>query len=166
MRISASIGASTALAAILTHGMVFSAMNFDGPLPMATYQGFFQRIMFGTEWLWSYAHGWQPLSHIRDFGAFYAPTVQLGCPLLGFALFRTLSRHKVGMRFWRPPAIAVLLFLSTRFIDSVPDYALPWVEAARTVLVTLLMVWSVGAIRFPRPRTASTDSLATATPAL
>ncbi len=77
MRISRSIGTSAAVAAVLTHGMVFSGVNLNEPLPVSTYQGFFRHILLATERLWSYAHGWQPMSHTHDFGRFYAPFVQL-----------------------------------------------------------------------------------------
>jgi hypothetical protein len=150
MRRSRSIGTSAAVAAVLTHGVVFSAVNLNEPLPISTYQGFFQHILLATERLWSYAHGWQPMSHIHDFGRFYAPAVHLICPLIGFALFWVISRHKVGINFWKPLAIALLLTIPSSFIALAPRYALPWVEVARTVLIVLSMVWSVGAIRIHR----------------
>jgi hypothetical protein len=149
MRSSRSLVTSATVAALFTHGMVFSALNFDPPLPIWTYQGFFRHILLATERLWSYAHGWQPLSHIRDFGHFYATTVHLTCPLVGFLLFWIASRRKVGISLCKPLAIASLLTLPNGYTTSVPGYALPWVEAARTILVLLLMLWSVGAIRIP-----------------
>jgi hypothetical protein len=94
------------------------------------------------------------MSHIRDFGQFFAPTVQLICPLIGFALFWIFSRHKVGISLWKPVAIALLLTVPTGYIDLVPGNALPWVEVARTILVVLLMVWSVGALRTSGPHTS------------
>ena len=107
MRTSISIAISGALAAVFTHGLVSSAMYFkEEPLPIAAYQGFFQQILLATERLWSRAHGWQPLSHIQDFGHFYAPLVQLVGPLVGFALFWIMSRHKVGVDLWNPVGIA------------------------------------------------------------
>jgi hypothetical protein len=144
---SISIGTGAAVAAVFTHGMVFSAVNLTEPLPISTYQGFFQHMLLATERLWSYVHGWQPMSHIHDFGRFYAPTVQMTCPLIGFAIFWILSRHKLGIDFWKPMAIALLLTIPTSYIARVPGYALPWVEVARTILIVMLMVWSVGAIR-------------------
>jgi hypothetical protein len=127
--------------------MVFSGMNLNAPLPISTYQGFFQHMLLATERLWSYAHGWQPMSHIHDFGRFYAPAVHLICPLIGFALFWITSRHEVGINFWKPLAIALLLTIPPSVSDLVPSYAVPWVEGARTILIVLLMGWSVGAIR-------------------
>ena len=146
MRRSISIATSVAAAAVVTHGVVFSAANFNEPLPISTYQGLFQQIMLTTERLWSFAHGWQPMSHIQVFGRFYAPTVELICPLLGFALFCLLSRHKVGANLWKPMGIALLLTILSRLVPEVSQYSLPWSEVARTVLVLLLMIWSVGAI--------------------
>lgn len=157
-----SIGASAAVAAVFTHGMVFSAMYLNELLPFSTYQAFFQRMLFATERLWSYAHGWQPMSHIRDFGGFYAQTVHLICPLIGFALFWIVSRHKVGIKVWKPLAIALLLTIPPSFSNLASGYAIPWVEAARTVLIVLVMVWSVGAIRLSKPHISTTESLATA----
>jgi hypothetical protein len=90
------------MAAIFTHGIVYSAVNER--LPISGYEGFFQHILLAAERLWSYAHGWQPMSHIRDFGRFYGPTIQLICPLIGFALFRMISRRQVASPFgsrWR-----------------------------------------------------------------
>jgi len=166
MRRSIAIGTSAAVAAIFTHGMVFSAMYLNELLPISTYQGFFQHMLFATEALWSYAHGWQPMSHIRDFGRFYAQTVHLICPLLGFALFWIASRHKVGINFWKPIGIALLLTIPSSSIVLAPFYALgfkePWVEVVRTLLIVLLMVWSVGAVRFFKPHIPTTESLAAA----
>jgi hypothetical protein len=155
-----SIGTGAAVAAVLTHGMVFSGMYLNELSPSSTYQGFFQRMAFATERLWSYAHGWQPLSHIRDFGGFYAHTVHLICPLIGFALFWIVSRHQVGSKVWKPVAIALLLTIPPSFSSLASDYATPGVEAARSILVLLLMLWSVGAIRISSSH--RTESVATA----
>jgi hypothetical protein len=157
-----SIGTGAAVAAVFTHGMVFSGMYLNELLPVSTYQGFFQRMLFAAERLWSYAHGWQPMSHIRDFGGFYAQTVHLICPLIGFALFWIVSRHKVGTKVWKPLAIALLLTIPPTFGSLVSSDATPWVEAARTVLIVLLMVWSVGAIKLSKPHISTTKMLASA----
>jgi len=154
MRRSWSIATSAVVAAFLTHGMVLSAMCFNDSVSVSAYQRFFRHVALATEWLWSFAHGWTPMSHIRDFGRFYAPVVQLTCPLIGFALFCILSRHRVGFNFWKPMAIALLLAIPSGYTALVPASATPWVEAARAILVVLLMVWSVGAIRISiRPGT-------------
>ncbi|MGO9257286.1 MAG: hypothetical protein ACLQU1_13415 [Bryobacteraceae bacterium] len=158
-----SIGTSAAVAAVFTHGMVSSAVNLNEPLPISTYQGFFRHMLFATERLWSYAHGWQPMSHIAEFGLFYALTVRLVCPLIGFALFRITSGHKVGIDFWKPMAIASLpLTAPSSYIALVPGYAVPWVEVARTILIVLLMVWSVRATSNSMPHGSASKSLATA----
>jgi hypothetical protein len=157
-----SIGTGAAVAAVFTHGMVFSGMYANEVLPVSTYQGLFQRMAFAAERLWSYAHGWQPMSHIRDFGGFYAQTVHLICPLIGFALFWIVSRHNVGTKVWKPLAIALLLTIPPTFSNLVSVDATPWVEAARTVIIVLLMVWSVGAIKLSKPHILATKTLATA----
>ena len=84
MRRSASIGIGGAIAAVVTYWMVSSGRYFNGD----------QWFPLAIERLWSYAHGWAPLSHIREFGAFYKPLVHLLCPLLGFALYRMTSRRE------------------------------------------------------------------------
>jgi hypothetical protein len=157
MNIARSIGAGAAVAAIFTHGVVSSAVNLTETLPVSAYQGFFRHILLATERLWSYAHGWQPMSHIHDFGRFYAPVVQLICPLIGFALFWILSRHKLSIDVLKPVALALVLAIPSSFIDGVPGYALPWVEVARTLLVVGFMVSSVGAIRISKACTRTTS---------
>jgi hypothetical protein len=152
MRRSTSIAASVAVAAVITHGMVLSAVNLNEPLPVSTYQGFFRCLSLAAERLWSSAHGWQSMSHIRDFGHFYAPAIQLICPLTGFALFWIISRQKVGIHSWKPMAVALLLTLPPGFSDLTSRYATPWVEVARTALVFSLMVWSVGVVVTSRYR--------------
>ena len=162
MRKLIAIGTGTAVAAIFTHGMVFSGMYLNVNLPNSTYRGFFTHVLLATERLWSYTHGWQPMSHIDEFGRIYAHTVHLICPLLGFALFWIVSRHKVGFKSWKPIGIALLLTVPPSFSDLAPDYIVPWVEVVRTLLIVLLMVWSVGAIRISKPHAPTTESLATA----
>ena len=162
MRRSISVGVSAAAAAAFTHGLVLSAVSFTDPLPISTYQRFFWHIVSAAERLWSWVHGWPAMTHVRDFGHFFAPTVQVICPLIGFAVFWIISRQQVGIRCWRPVAIALLLAIPNGYIDLVPGYALSWVEAGRTSLVVLLMVWSVGAPRLSGPHTSTTESLATA----
>jgi hypothetical protein len=140
MRSSTAIGIGAAVAAVFTHGLVVSGVHFDDPLPLSTYREFFRNILLATERLWSFAHGWQPMSHIQDFGRFYAPAVQLICPLIGFTLFWILSRHKLGPHLWKPLAIASLLAVPTTYLDWAPAGVWPWLETARTVVVVSLMI--------------------------
>jgi len=162
MRTSILVATSAGAAAVLTHGLVISAVSFNEPLPISTYRGFFWHVVSAVERLWSYAHAWQSGSHVRDFGWFFAPTVQLICPLIGFALFWAISRYKVDANIWKPLAIVVLLAIPNRYINLVPGHSLPWVEAVRTIFIVWLMVWSTGALRISRPDTAITQSLAVA----
>jgi hypothetical protein len=166
MRRSISIGTGAAVGAILTHGMVSSALNLSELLPISTYHGFFQHVLLAMERLWSYAHGWQPMSHIDTFGHFYAHTVDLICPLIGFSLFWMISRRKVGIELWKPVGIALLLTFPPGSLAFMPVYALglgyPWSEVVRILLVLLSMAWSVGAIRISTPHTSATESPATA----
>jgi hypothetical protein len=146
MRISWSIGLSAAVAAVFAHGTVWSGLNLNQP-PLSPYQGFFQQLSLAMERLWSYAHGWPPMSHIRDFGQFYAPVVQLTGPLIGFALFSILSRHKPGTHLGKPLAMAWVLTIPSGYIAVVPYHALPWLEGIRTIAMVLLMVWLGGGLR-------------------
>ena len=153
-------------AALLTHGMVYSALDLSEALPISTYKGFFQHLLFAIERLWSYVHGWQPMSHIEAFGRFYALTVHLLCPLIGFALFWTISRYNVGRNIWKPTAIALLLLTPLQQVILTPLLALgvgeSWAETTRTLLLVLAMVWSVGAFRMFRPKAPAAASLAAA----
>ena len=146
MRRSVAIGASVAVAAVFTHGTVLAGVSLNEPAG-STYEGFFRQVALATERLWSYANGWEPMSHVRDFGQFYAPAVELICPLLGFGVFWIISRHKVGLKFWKPVAIVTLLAIPRGYLAVVPWTALPIVEVARTLFIVALMMWSVGAIR-------------------
>ncbi len=67
---STAIGLSLGIGALLTHGMVLSAVNFVEPLAVSTYQGFFRQILLASEHLWSYANGWRAMSHVEAFGRF------------------------------------------------------------------------------------------------
>ena len=54
-------------------------------------------------------------------------------------------------------AIGLLLTIPSGYIALVPGYTLPWVEAARTILVVFLMAWSVGAIRISKSGTPASS---------
>jgi hypothetical protein len=153
MRRSIAIGTGAAAAAIFTHGMVYSAMDLAEPLPASTYRGFFQYTLFAMERLWSQAHGWQSMSHVEEFGPFYARAVHLICPLLGFALFWIISRHNVGINAWKPLAIALILTTPLGVVIDAPFSVLgpgPS-QVARALIIVLAMVWSVGAFRIGTP---------------
>jgi hypothetical protein len=159
-----AIGTGAAVASILTHGMVSSGMHLNEPLPISPYQGFFRYVLLATERLWSYAHGWQSMSHIDEFGRFYAQTVHLICPLIGFALYWVISRHKVGINFWKPVAIAFISASPLCLETVVPLLKLGlgvlWSEMACTLLIVLSMVLSVRAFR--KSQAPAAGSLATA----
>lgn len=143
MRTSKSLAIGAALAAVLTHGAVLSGLNFSDPSPPSGYEQFFRQVLLRTEQMWSYAHGWPPLSHVRDFGQFYAPLVQFVGPLLGFAVWMALGRRKVGVRIWQPLVIVAALAPVYGYADSVSVGLLPWLEAGRAVLVVVLMAWTI-----------------------
>jgi hypothetical protein len=166
MRKSISIGTGAAVAAILTHGMVYSALDLSEGLPISTYKGFFQHVLCAIERMWSYVHGWQSMSHIQNFGWFYAGTVHILCPLIGFALFWMISRYNVGRNIWKPLAIALIMVTPLQLVMLKPLLALgvgeSVAETIRTLLLVLAMVWSVGAFRMFRPQVPGAESLATA----
>jgi hypothetical protein len=150
LRRSLSIAAGVVAAGVFTHGMVRSAMNLADRLPISTYLGFFQHIVFATERLWSRAQGLKSMTgDIYAFAGFYARMVHLLCPSIGFVLFWILSRHHVGRNAWKPLAIGLILSLTP--LASVTYISREWSEVIRTVMIVLLMVWSVGAIRISKP---------------
>ena len=77
------------------------------------------------------------------------------CPLIGFVVFWMMSRYRVGKNLWRPLVVALLLAVPAGFVALFPAYAIPWVEVARTSLVALLMMWSVGAMRVSKRHTSA-----------
>jgi hypothetical protein len=162
VRKSLSAGIGAAAAAVLTHGMVHSASNLADSWPIWTYTGFFQWVLFAVDRLWSLVHGWTPLSHIDEFGRFYARTVHLACPLAGFVLFLILSRYKTGRNVWKPAAV---LFLLAAVLQPPGVAPFRWLglgvtaaETVQTALVVLSMIWSVGAFRMFPPKGQAEES--------
>jgi hypothetical protein len=160
MRKSVSIGAGAATAAVLTHGFVYAGMRL-GSLnpPLLTYTGFFQNAMFAIWRLWSHAQGWEPLmtgrqlGHVEEFGRFFAHTVLFACPLLGLGVYRLLSRRNLGPQLWMPLILALAFPLDEVLRQGFRSTGLnePFSEAARALVVFLLMLWSVEAIRIRKP---------------
>jgi hypothetical protein len=144
MRRPLCVAISAVAAAIITHGMVFSGVHFDDSPPVSSYQSVFRSILLAVERLWSGWHGWQPLSHIRDFAGFYTGLVHVICPLLGFGLFWMVSRTRFGFSLWKPLAIALIC-------AAVPASPLVWVEAARTTVILLLMLYLSAPTSQPSP---------------
>jgi hypothetical protein len=91
------------------------------------------------------------LSHVDEFGRFYAYLVFLICPLIGFGIFWLGSEQRIGSQLWKPMAIAVVFAtpLQELLRQSFRTVGLsePMAEAGRATVVLLLMIWSVGAIR-------------------
>ena len=145
-----SIALASAFAAVLTHGAVSSGMHFESSklMPPYTYQGFFARALTSIWRLWGYAHGWMPMSHVEEFGRFYASLVLLTCPLIGFGVFWFVSRQEAGRQFWKPLAVAIAFatpvqqFMRQGFLALGMDE--PAAEATRAVVVLLLMIFSIG----------------------
>jgi hypothetical protein len=166
-RLALIVGALTAVA--LAHGLVYAAVHFDRALPVWSYYGLCQQVLLAVERVWSRAHGWLPLSHIRDFGRFYASAIHIGCPLIGFILFRLISRSRIGWKVWKPLVIvAVCAPLNTlvyMFLD--PAMRAPWSEMFLASIVFALMVGSVGAlpaIRAQKRETITTGRVLAANP--
>lgn len=91
------------------------------------------------------------MSHVEEFGGFYAYLVLLTCPLIGFAVFWVVSRPEVGWQFWKPFAVAIAFappaqqFMRHGFLALGMDE--PAAEAARAVVVLLLIIFSIAAFR-------------------
>jgi len=164
MRKLAAIASGAAVAGVTTHGFVYSGMRL-GPLnpPFSTYSGLFQNALFGIWRLWSCAHGWEPvmtgrqLSHAEGFGHFFAHAVILACPLLGFCIFCLAAGQRVGWQCWKPVVLALAFPLDEliRQVFRSAGLSEPLAEAARAIVVFLLMLSSVGAIRIRKPAPAS-----------
>lgn len=142
------LGLGMLIAGLLTHGMVYSAADISATLPLSTYRGFFQHALYVIESLWSAAHGWASMSHIEDFGRFYALLVHLGCPLAGFALVLAGWRRWTVGSVWKPVAVAAVASLP--WIDQLGPAAFrlagmnyEWSEVARTALLMTAMLWLV-----------------------
>src|SRR5580700_11377237 len=52
------------------------------------------------------------MSHVDDFGRFYAQAVHLICPLIGFAIFWIISPHTRGTKWGKPMVTVVVLTLA------------------------------------------------------
>src|SRR5580704_7218959 len=105
-----SIALASAFAAVLTHGAVSSGLHLESSklMPPYTYQGLFARALMSVWRLWDHTHGWMPMSHVEEFGRFYAGLVLLTCPLIGFGIFCFVSRQHVSGQFWKPLAVAIV----------------------------------------------------------
>ena len=160
MRKFAAIASGATVAAVTTHGFVYSGMRL-GPLdpPLATYTGFFQNALFAFWRLWSHAHGWEPvmtgrqLNHVEEFGQFFAHAVIFACPLLGFCIFWLAARQRVGWQWWKPLVLALAFPLDDLIRQVFRSAGLnePLAETARALVIFALMLWSVGAIRIRKP---------------
>jgi len=173
MRKPVSIAAGVAFAAILTHGMVFCAMNLSQDLPVLSYRGFFQHALFRIDSLWSRVHGWPSetecvaavrqarpadparldvaneicrMTHIDEFGRFYARFVHLICPLIGFMVFAAICGRRLGWRVARGMAIAAGYMAVRDFVPGLGHETL-WLEVALAAAITVLMAWSAGALK-------------------
>jgi hypothetical protein len=162
-----SIGIALACSVVLTYRIVSSATHLEvsQSMPLSTYQGFFAQVCITIWGLWGHARGLDPMNHINAFGRFYVYFVSLACPLIGFGVFAAVSRQKIGWQWWRPLAIAVLFATPLQEMLHRGFRALglgePAAEPARTAVVLLFMIWSIGAIRISgrRPNKAIEGSV-------
>lgn len=160
MRKLAAIASGATVAAVTTHGFVYSGMRLAASNPpMASYTGVFQNVIFALWRLWSRAHGWEPvmtgrqLNHVEEFGYFFAHVVIFAGPLLGFCIFCLAARHRVGWGWWKPLVLALAFPVDEVIRQLFQSAGLnePLAETARATVVFLLMLWSVGAIRIRKP---------------
>lgn len=171
MRKSISVTAGCLVAAVLTHGLVSSGVNLTGAdrLSFFTYRGFFTHVIFGFWRLWALVRGStsDSILHARPdelepFGRFLAITVLLTFPLIGFAVSAFSSRQRICWQWLCPLAIATILALwdvlipihvyELRHITLRQPFVslgigVEFAEASRAIVVTLLMLWSVGGLQ-------------------
>jgi hypothetical protein len=170
MRKALAIGAGAMVALVSTHGLVYSGINLDTnkPMPLSTYQGFFEHILLASWRFWNSAHAGERLSNASEFGQFLAISTFLTCPLLGFVVFWLAARLPLGRAWWKPFAIAIAFTTPLQQIPSVifqsTGMDAAQAEAARALLVFLLMAWSTGAIRIPKRAPSDSSQLATPFP--
>jgi hypothetical protein len=106
------------------------------------------------------------IRRIDEFGRFYVRFTWLICPVLAFGVFLLGFRQKIGPHAWRPFAIAIAFTLP--LLGDVPSWifmplGIAGAMAARSVVVLLLMMWSIGAMRISsRSHYAVEDSVAVA----
>jgi uncharacterized membrane protein len=168
MRKAVSITGGSLVAAVLTHGLVYSGMRLDGPLSPLSYRGMFQDAVLTIWNAWNFLHGW-PIgrNHVEEFGRHcLAPFVLFVCPMIGFVLFTVIAKQKVGWQWWKPATIAAVLTAVSMLVQNplrLLGVDLALAETARAVFVFILMVWSVGGIPLPKTRRLrSARSVATA----
>ena len=175
MRKAISITSGCLVAAVLTHGFVSSGTNLDNlELPFFTYRGFFTAAILGAWRLWTQAHGSPSINFqnahehgIETFGRLLAIALLLTLPLAGFAVSAISSRERISWQWLRPLAIATILafwdvlipvhfyelrHVTTRQIFIAAGLPEEFAEAGRAVVVTLLLLWSVGVLRVQRSR--------------
>src|SRR6267154_5019886 len=109
MRKALAVAAGAMVALVSTHGLVYSGIHLDThqPMPLFTYQGFFEHILLASWRFWNSVHGWAPLRHAGDFGNVLALGTFLTCPLLGFMVFWLAARLPLDRAWWKPFAIAI-----------------------------------------------------------
>jgi hypothetical protein len=144
---------------LFTYGMVDAAEHYTAwkLMPFTTYQGFFSTL-FGWIWnTWCDFNGFAPFSHPNDFLPFFTRATLLGLPLIGFILFWFASGDKVGRQIWKPLLIAVVfstpLETPVRAAFEALGMERPAAEALRSIVVLVLMIWSIRRIPIVPPKT-------------
>ena len=154
MRKTVAIGAGATIAAVLTHGFVYSGSNLNGWLPPRTYHGIFQNVIQSAWDLWNYVHGWPSgQNHAYEFGRQFFGFVIFGCPMLAFGVFALAARLRLGWRWWRPVTVAVAMTVpAMAFYNPLRTLGLDQAsaETVRALVVYALMVWSAGALPSPK----------------
>jgi hypothetical protein len=144
-------GLGAVIAALLTHGFVYSGMRLSKPLSVFTYEGSFQRAILSLWHAWTDIHGQAPMTHADDFGRFMAHFVFFVCPVLSFAFYALVRQQRMNWQWWKPLAIAVAFATPLQQAIRHPLLSLglnePWAEAARAVVVFVLMVVSIHGFR-------------------
>lgn len=149
MRKRIGLGVGAVIAALPTHGFVYSGIRLSKPLSAFTYEGAFQRVILSLWHAWTGIHGQAPMSHADDFGTFMAHLVFFVCPALGFAFYALVTDQRMSWQWWKPLAIAFATPLQQAIRQPLLSLGLnePWAEAARAVVVFVLLVVSIHGFR-------------------
>lgn len=164
MRERAALGLSLAVAALLAFGLTQSAarsVNILSPvmygLPGASTHPsdelhvrssstlFADLVMMSWD-EWATVRGFEPLTHVEQFGTFYLHCLWLFGPLVSFGIFTLISKRTIWRGLWWPLSIAGMLtivphaWLLTRFFLVL---GVAGAEAARCMVVVALMIWGM-----------------------
>ena len=103
---------------------------------------------------WAAFRGFEPLTHVQEFGSFYLQCLWLLGPVVSFGIFALISRQRSGRWLLGPLSVAGFLAIlpeAWRLTRLFLVFGVAGAEAARCVLVVVLMI---GSIRLMQPASA------------